>query len=107
MVSFGTADKVFSIFLSNCLPQLVIINEVSPLKVAVENLHMVYAWNMYPLDGTYNVRSFSKKGERFLFPRDISLEQILILQLNNNYKRKPHGILKNLYFTMNKFYVVG
>ena len=44
---------------------------------------MVYEWNMYPLDGTNVVCYFSKKGERFLFPQELSLEQLLILQLNN------------------------
>ena len=107
MVSFGTSDKGLSIFLSKCLPQLLIINKGSPFKVSVKNVHMVYAWNIYPLDVTNVVRSFSKKGERFLFPYDISLEQILILQLNNYGKRKHHRILKNLHCTMKKFDVVG
>ena len=107
MVSFGTAAKVFPIFMSYCLPQLLIIKKGSPLQVSVKNLHMVYSLNMYPLDGKNVVRSFSKMGERFLFPHEISLEQILILHLNKNDKRKHHRILKNLHFTMNKFDTVG
>ena len=42
MVSFVTAAKDFSIFMNNCLPQLIIINELSHFKVAVKNVHMVY-----------------------------------------------------------------
>ena len=79
LVSFGTADKGFSIFLSNCLPQLLIVNEGSPFKVAFKNVNMVYAWNMFPIDVTNIVRYFSKKAEHFLFPHELSLEQILIL----------------------------
>ena len=60
VVSFGTASKGFSIFMRKCLPQLLIINERSHLEVAVENVHMVYVWNMCPLDGTNVVLSFFK-----------------------------------------------
>ena len=49
---------------------------------------MVYAWNIYPLDGKNFVRSLSKKGERFIVPHKIYLEQLLILQFNNDDKRK-------------------
>ena len=107
MVSFGTVAKGFSIFLSNCIPQLLIINEVSYFNVTVDNVHMIYAWKMYHIDGTNFVHSLSKKGEMFLFPHDLSLEQILILYLNNYDKRKHQGILKTLHCTMNKFDVVG
>ena len=100
MVSFGTVAKRFSIFLRKYVPQLLIINKGSPFKVAFENTHMVYAWSMYPLDGTNVVISFFKNGERFLFPYELSLEQLLILQLNNDDKRKHHRILKNLHCTM-------
>ena len=95
MVSFGTETKGFYIILSNCLHQLLIINEGSPFKISVKNVHMVYAWNMYPIDGTNVVHSLSKEGECFLFPNELYLEQILILQLNNDDKRKYHRILKN------------
>ena len=107
VVSFGTAAKGFYIFLSNCLPQLLIINEGSPFKVAVENVRMVFAWNIYPLVGTNIVRFFSKKGEGFLFPRELSLEKLLTLQFNNNDKSKHRRILKNLHFTMKKSDVLG
>ena len=107
MVSFGTADKGFSIFLSNFLPQLLIIDEGSPFKVSFDNLHMVYTWNMYPLDGTNDVCYISKKLERFIFPQDIYLEQLQILQLNDNDKRKHHSILNNFHCNMRKFDVVG
>ena len=107
MVSFGTEAKGFSIFLSNCLPQLLIINKVSPFKVAVKNVHMAYAWNMNSLDGTNGVRSFSKKGELFLFTHKLSLEQLLTLHFNNDDKRKHYRILKNLHCIMKKFDVVG
>ena len=86
---------------------MLIINKGSSFKVVVDNLHMVYAWNMYPLDGTIVVCSFSKKMERFLFPNKVSLKQILILKLNNDDKRKHHRILKKLHRNMNKFDVVG
>ena len=104
---FGSEAKGFSIFLSNFLPQLLIINEGPHFKVVVDNIHMVYAWNMYPFDGIYVVHSLSKKGERFLFPHKLYLEKPLILKLNNDDKRKHHRILKNLHCTMNKFDVVG
>ena len=107
MVSSGTADKGFFIFLINFPPQLLIINEGSPFEVAVENVLMLYSWNMYPLDGTNIVRSFSKKGERFLFPHELSLEELMILQLNKDDKKKPHRILKTLHCTMKKLDVVG
>ena len=68
---------------------------------------MVYAWDMYPLGGTNVVHYFFKKGERFLFPHKLSLEQILVLQLNNDDKRNHNRILKNLHFTMKKFDVLG
>ena len=68
---------------------------------------MLYAWNMYPLDGTNIVRSFSKKGERFLFPHELYLEQLMILQLNHGYKSKDHRIVKNIHCTMKKFDVIG
>ena len=55
---------------------------------------MVYVLNMYHLYGTNIVRSLSKNGERFLFPHELSLEQLLILQLNNDDKSKHHRILK-------------
>ena len=106
-VTFGTAAKGFSIFMNNCLPQMLIINKGSPFKVAVGNVHMVYAWNMYPLDGTNVVSYLSKKGELFLFSYKLSLEQLLILQSNNDNKRKHHRILKNLHFTMKKFDLIG
>ena len=70
-------------------------------------MHMVYAWNIYPLDVTNFVCYFSKNRELFLFPYNLSLEQLLILQLNKNDKRKHHGIMKNLYFTIKKFDAVG
>ena len=95
MVSFGTTAKGFYLFLSNCLSQILIINKVSPFKVAVDNAHMVYSWNMYTIDGTNIVRYFSKKGERFIFTHDPYLEQLLILNSNNNDKSKHHKILKN------------
>ena len=85
---------------------MLIINKGSPFKVAVENIHMVHTWNMYPIDGINVVRSFSKKVESFLFPHDIYLEQLLVLQLNNDDKRKHSMILKNLHCTMRKFDVV-
>ena len=62
---------------------------------------------MYPIDGTNFVRYLSKKGERFLFPQDLSLEQLPILQLNENDKRKHNRILKKLHCTMKKFDEVG
>ena len=62
---------------------------------------------MYPIDGTNVVHSFYKKGELFIFPHELSLEKLLILQLNNDDKRKHHIIFKNLHCTMNKFDVVG
>ena len=65
MVLFGTSAKGFYIFLSNYLLQLLIINEGSPFKVAFENVHIVYAWNMYPLDGINVFLSFSKKWRTF------------------------------------------
>ena len=105
--SFGIAAKGFSIFLRNFLPQLLIFNEVSSFKVEVENVHMLYAWTMYSIDNTNVVRSFSKKIEHFLFTHELSLEQILILKLNNYDKRKHHRILENLHCIMMKFYVVG
>ena len=107
MVSFVTEAKGFSIFLSNCLPQLLIINKVSPFKVTVKNVQMAYAWNMNPLYGTNGVRSFSKKVELFLFTHELSLEQLLTLNFNNDDKRKHHRISKNLHCTMNKFDVLG
>ena len=107
MVSFGTVAKGFSIFLSNCIPQLLIINEVSYFNVTVDNVHMIYAWKMYHIDGTNFVHSLSKKGEMFLFPHELSLEQILIPKFKNDDKRKHHKILKNLHYTTKKFYVVG
>ena len=107
MVSFETSAKGLSIFLSNCLHHLLIINEGSTFKVAVKNVHIVYAWNLYPLDGKNDVNYFSKKGERRLFPHKLSSEQLLILQLNNDNKRKHHRILINLHFEMNTFDVVG
>ena len=67
---------------------------------------MVYAWNMYPLDGKNVVGSFSKKGERFLFSNELSLEQPLLLWFNKYDKGKHHRILKNLQCTMKKFDVV-
>ena len=94
MVSFGTAFKGFYIFMRNCLLQLLIINKESPFKVAVDNIHVVYTCNMYPLDGTNVVLSFSKREEHFLFTHELSLEQLLILQLNNNDKIKHHRIFK-------------
>ena len=107
MVSFGTETKGLSVFLSKFLPQLLIFKKVSPFKVAADNVHMVFAWNMYPLDGKNIVRYLSKKGERFLFPHRLSLEQLPILQLNKDDKRNHHRIFKNLHCTMKKFDVVG
>ena len=93
--------------MSDCLPQLLIINELSPFKFAVRNVHIVYAWNKYPLDGKNVVHSLSKKGERFISPHELYLEHILILQLNKYDKRNHHRILKNLHSTMKKFDVLG
>ena len=107
VLSFGTAAKGFSILMSNCLPQLLIINEVSPFKAEIENVNMVYSCNMYPLDGTNVVHYFSKKEELFLFPHELILEQLLILHLNNYDKRKHHRILKIFHCTMKKFDAVG
>ena len=107
MVSFGTAAKGFSIFLKYSLPQLLIINKGSLFNVSVKNVHMVYACNIYPLDGTNVVHSLSKNGERFLFPHELSLEQLLIIQFNNGDKRKHHRILKNRHCTRRKFDVLG
>ena len=67
---------------------------------------MVYAWNLYPLYGTTLVRSFSKKGELFLFPRELSLKQLLILLLNKDDKKRTTGYFKTCFFTMNKFDVL-
>ena len=94
-------------FRATAFPKLLIINKTSTFKVTVENVHMVYALNMYPLDVTNVVCSFSKKGERFLVPHKLYLKQLLILQLNNDDKRKHHRILKHLHCTMIKFDVVG
>ena len=94
VVSFGTSAKGLYIFLGNCLPQMLIINKEPLFKFAVKNVHMVYACKIYPLDGTNVVHSFSKKGERFLFPNELSLEQLLILKFNNGDKRKHYRILK-------------
>ena len=67
---------------------------------------MTYTWYMHGTCTLLMAQTLCiyspKKGERFLFPHELSLEQLPILQLNNDDKRKHHRTLENLYCTMNK-----